>query len=167
MTTAPACRRCGRPVLRFREQFEVFEGMHWVCFHYEFEHDPTDPDNACGDLSCPSRQLGEQLPIVAKDARLARTVALLANDLGERFLVLDTSPADLTAVNLASREDPRRSVYVSTLSNDELFNFELEDAPEESDLPYAGHGIVEGVTYIELRDAIAAHLGLGTADGPS
>ena len=31
--------------------------MHWVCFHYEFEHDGVDPDLACGDPSCPSRMV--------------------------------------------------------------------------------------------------------------
>lgn len=31
----------------------MFEGMHWLCFHLEFEHD-TDPDVACGDIAgCP------------------------------------------------------------------------------------------------------------------
>lgn len=33
--------------------------MHWVCFHYEFEHDPPeaglDVDEPCSDVNCPSR----------------------------------------------------------------------------------------------------------------
>lgn len=31
--------------------------MHWACFHYEFEHfaGEGDPDEACGDPSCPAR----------------------------------------------------------------------------------------------------------------
>ena len=33
-----ACRRCGRSVRIGRANFEMFEGMHFVCFHYEFEH---------------------------------------------------------------------------------------------------------------------------------
>jgi hypothetical protein len=52
------CRRCGRPVRTSRDYFEVFEGMHYVCFHYEFEHDmadpQTDPDDDCGVSGCPS-----------------------------------------------------------------------------------------------------------------
>jgi hypothetical protein len=28
-----------RPVALSREQYDVFEQMHYVCFHYEFEHD--------------------------------------------------------------------------------------------------------------------------------
>lgn len=50
----PVCRRCGRPVRIGRGNYEVFEGMHFVCFHYEFEHDPADPDDDCGVAGCPS-----------------------------------------------------------------------------------------------------------------
>jgi hypothetical protein len=38
------CRRCQRPAEVSRDQFEVFEQMHYVCFHDEFEHDPAGPD---------------------------------------------------------------------------------------------------------------------------
>jgi hypothetical protein len=38
--------------------YETFEKMHWVCFHYEFEHDNrgqgVDPDEDCGIPGCPS-----------------------------------------------------------------------------------------------------------------
>ena len=56
MTDDPVCRRCGRPVRVSRDRYEVFEGMHYVCFHYEFEHDlnGADPDESCGDPDCPS-----------------------------------------------------------------------------------------------------------------
>jgi hypothetical protein len=37
-----------------RDQFDVFEHMHYVCFHYEFEHDPADPDEECAAGDCPS-----------------------------------------------------------------------------------------------------------------
>jgi hypothetical protein len=36
-----------------RQWFEVFERMHWLCFHLEFEHGEHDPDEACTDPSCP------------------------------------------------------------------------------------------------------------------
>ncbi|WP_203919059.1 hypothetical protein [Rugosimonospora africana] len=48
------CRRCGRPVERFADQFDLFEQMHWVCFHYEFEHGDIDPDWVCAAGGCPS-----------------------------------------------------------------------------------------------------------------
>lgn len=58
----PLCRRCNRPVVRSRETYEVYERMHYVCFHYEFEHDDYDPDAACRDPSCPSRQIDPDPP---------------------------------------------------------------------------------------------------------
>lgn len=35
------CRRCGRAVVVSAAQYETFERMHYVCFHYELEHDPA------------------------------------------------------------------------------------------------------------------------------
>lgn len=57
MVELPVCVRCKRPVRRNAAFFEVFEQMHWVCFHYEFEHflGEGDPDDACADPSCPAR----------------------------------------------------------------------------------------------------------------
>lgn len=46
------CEKCSKPVDVNREQYDVFEKMHWLCFHLEFEHD-GDPDQACGDPNCP------------------------------------------------------------------------------------------------------------------
>jgi hypothetical protein len=53
-TNGPLCNRCGRPVDVSLDKYDVFEQMHYVCFHYEFEHDPTDPDEECGAGGCPS-----------------------------------------------------------------------------------------------------------------
>lgn len=47
------CQRCGRAVVVELENYAVFEQMHWVCFHYEFEH-VGDPDLRCLDPSCPA-----------------------------------------------------------------------------------------------------------------
>ncbi len=57
MTEFPLCRRCQRPVILEADRFEVFEQMHYVCFHYEFEHDPYDPDEECGAGGCPSASI--------------------------------------------------------------------------------------------------------------
>lgn len=46
------CHRCQRPVAKFSDDYELFEGMHWLCFHLEFEHD-AHLDEPCGDPSCP------------------------------------------------------------------------------------------------------------------
>lgn len=55
----PICRRCGNIVLANAQSYETFEGMHWSCFHYVFEHEisdgTADPDMSCRDPSCPAR----------------------------------------------------------------------------------------------------------------
>jgi hypothetical protein len=40
------------PVVKNEDSYEVFEKMHWLCFHPEFEHS-GDPDVPCGDPACP------------------------------------------------------------------------------------------------------------------
>jgi hypothetical protein len=55
------CQRCRRPVVVNAEHYEVFERMHWSCFHYDFEHD-GDPDAACEDPSCPARAFDPSPP---------------------------------------------------------------------------------------------------------
>jgi len=50
------CVHCGRPVEVNQKYYEVFERMHWLCFHLVFEH-PGDPDRACDDPSCPWAQI--------------------------------------------------------------------------------------------------------------
>ncbi|MFZ5643668.1 MAG: hypothetical protein ACOY46_08775 [Bacillota bacterium] len=47
------CRRCSRPVKKFSDGYDVFEQMHWLCFHLEFEHGNYEPDEPCDDPSCP------------------------------------------------------------------------------------------------------------------
>ena len=59
------CVRCGRPVRQNRDSFEIFERMHYVCFHYEFEHDPFDPDEECDAGGCPSSRLSPPGDITA------------------------------------------------------------------------------------------------------
>ena len=53
----PVCKRCGRAI-SIDPLFdpEVLEGMHWLCFHLEFEHE-GDPDRPCLDISCPWRRI--------------------------------------------------------------------------------------------------------------
>lgn len=46
--------------------FDAFEGMHYVCFHYEFEHvlgsPDADVDSDCGVPGCPSGVLPVAAP---------------------------------------------------------------------------------------------------------
>jgi hypothetical protein len=48
------CIRCGRPAAT--SEFLTFERMHYVCFHYECEHQ-GDVDAECNTGGCPSRQV--------------------------------------------------------------------------------------------------------------
>jgi hypothetical protein len=52
------CRRCSRPVSMPAADYDTFEQMHYVCFHYEFEHDPADVDAPCRAGGCPSEVAG-------------------------------------------------------------------------------------------------------------
>ena len=49
------CKRCNTAIdVDPALSAGVFEGMHWLCFHLEFEHMGTDPDLPCTDYSsCP------------------------------------------------------------------------------------------------------------------
>jgi len=52
----PACRLCGKDVVANAAWFDVFEQMHYTCFHYEFEHS-GDPDVECSAGGCPAAGL--------------------------------------------------------------------------------------------------------------
>jgi hypothetical protein len=67
------CRRCDRPVFVYRDDYDVFEGMHYVCFHYEFEHDPVDPDEDCEVPGCPSAPAARQKDRLAAAVRRLRS----------------------------------------------------------------------------------------------
>ena len=59
---APRCRRCGKPVILNRHHYDTFEGMHYVCFHFEFEHRSVDVDRDCGLRGCPAGELPVSAP---------------------------------------------------------------------------------------------------------
>jgi hypothetical protein len=74
----------------------------------------------------------------------------------DAFDVVDRWEADLCAIGIAAHDDHRRLVYISTWGwEGERFSFELEGSTDTD-------GMVEGVTYDELRRAIEAHLDAGT-----
>lgn len=76
MMNDPTCVRCDRPVRVSRDQFQVFERMHYVCFHYEFEHDPADPDEECRAGGCPSASLaGGRVQVIDTAAQLSLDAA--------------------------------------------------------------------------------------------
>ncbi len=86
--TSPAlvCRHCGRLVGISADQFEVFERMHYSCFHYMFEHDPFDPDEECTAGGCPSASIApNQRPEEPRDSLVEEMIDhLVGSELGER-----------------------------------------------------------------------------------
>ncbi len=44
------CERCGLAVRANKDRYNV--RMHYLCFHLEFEHGDTDPDEDCGVPGC-------------------------------------------------------------------------------------------------------------------
>ena len=58
-------------------QFDVFEQMHYVCFHYEFEHGEYDVDDECSAGGCPSASLaGGRDQVIATAKELAEEAAM-------------------------------------------------------------------------------------------
>jgi hypothetical protein len=69
---ARLCSRCHLPVIENAANYDIFERMHFVCFHYEWEHlkrdasgellrgaltreeSLLDPDVPCGLVGCPT-----------------------------------------------------------------------------------------------------------------
>ena len=56
------CVRCGLEVRVNRESYEIFERMHYVCFHFVFEHGGFDPDEECDAPGCPSSRFNSPPP---------------------------------------------------------------------------------------------------------
>ncbi|WP_338520002.1 hypothetical protein [Alteromonas gracilis] len=51
------CKGCGSPVEDSEENYNMFEQMHWMCFHFSYEHTPNDPEEPCESANCPSWHL--------------------------------------------------------------------------------------------------------------
>ncbi len=52
MENSKICEYCNSPVIANADNYEIFENMHWLCFHLNFEHS-GDRDESCDDPSCP------------------------------------------------------------------------------------------------------------------
>jgi len=75
------CCRCHRIVRVGAAEYDTFEQMHYVCFHYQFEHGDFDVDESCGLAGCPSAANGS-----GKQTVTATAPALaLAAAAGERW----------------------------------------------------------------------------------
>jgi hypothetical protein len=61
------CKSCGSELEGPLEAYDAFEGMHWLCFHYAFEHYSNDPDVPCQNRHCPTWHIE-----ILKEALIAR-----------------------------------------------------------------------------------------------
>lgn len=66
-TDDKVCVRCHKPV-RNAGNLGLFEGMHWICFHFSFEHINADPDDPCEDPSCPWVRIQELESKISADS---------------------------------------------------------------------------------------------------
>jgi len=65
--------------------------MHWVCFHFEFEHQ-GDPDAPCRDPSCPMRlHAAEKLLREIRDGKHSLPGSLVQID---RYFAVRAEPDD-------------------------------------------------------------------------
>ncbi|GHH70307.1 DUF7660 family protein [Promicromonospora soli] len=59
--------------------YDTFEQMHYICFHYEFEHRGFDVDESCGLAGCPSAAHGSGKQAVIATAR-SLAIAAVADE---------------------------------------------------------------------------------------
>lgn len=98
---SPVCRRCGLPVVAYAADFEVFEQMHYVCFHYAFEHQ-GDPDLVCAAGGCPAA--GVRIPSL-----LVRTQGVQVAQAGNTVV-----PAILALRRLGFRVEQQAGSFVAS-----------------------------------------------------
>ena len=59
------CKRCKEPVRINAKNYDLYEQMHWICFHFEYEHSAGnngkgyDPDQPCEAPGCPWKAIKE------------------------------------------------------------------------------------------------------------
>lgn len=86
MSEPKVCMHCNKPVVVNAKDYSVFEDMHWLWFHLNFEHD-DDPDEPCQDPSYPwwhIEVLRKKLESIGVDPSTAIEVAI-----NERWLDAD------------------------------------------------------------------------------
>lgn len=81
----PVCRRCARQVVAGAADYDLFEHMHYTCFHYEFEH-PGDPDTECDAGGCPAAGVG-LAPLMARTEGV--DIAQAGNTVAPAILALE------------------------------------------------------------------------------
>jgi hypothetical protein len=103
------CRRCNRPVHIEKELYEVFEQMHWTCFHFEFEHGDHDPDEPCDAPGCPWHRLSPVESLTVATAFLReRNDQLNSSDIRELISWMQGDEASLAWIRFVMEHRPKR-----------------------------------------------------------
>lgn len=97
-----------------------------------------------------------------KDDRLLAAVARICDRFGASVELVDYWDADLLALGISRRDEPKRLVYVSMLPDqDGRFDVSLELPPRAgSERPYEDAGWHYDLTLGEVFELVASHLGL-------
>ena len=83
------CRKCLKPLVGTRDA-SLFEGMHWICFHFEFEHE-GNPDLPCSDPSCLWNQLAAEK---RRSEHSSRTVRELGGEIWSELGKIEEADLD-------------------------------------------------------------------------
>lgn len=97
------CTGCGKPVSSSEDEFNLFENMHWICFHFEFEHGDHDKDEPCEDPSCPWNRINNSSKVLGE---VHDSLSGLCNILdwgSEEDIQLRKHLVDIAALNLKNR----------------------------------------------------------------
>lgn len=99
-----------------------------------------------------------------KDDQILYLLERLRRTLGANaFQVVDHWPADRTAIGIASLENQQVLAYLRP--NGERYDIELELPPDASDeYPHQPAGSFEQVSFEELLEIVADHLGVNDAN---
>ena len=125
------CIRCGQSVKKFKDEYEVFENMHWICFHFEFEHGEYDLDEPCEDPSCPWNvrenyrkkdfvEYKENLNIISIDRKCIISLEKLEEDIREyginfKVMIKDSDFGWVISENWVEKE--KLSTFIEKLKN--------------------------------------------------
>jgi hypothetical protein len=110
------CVRCGLEVRVNRESYEIFERMHWVCFHFVFEHGGFDPDEECDAPGCPSSPSSS--PAAAPCGLLAPDPAFQKLDTAELLAMVSRPAESVLLCGPAAMELGRRAAGDPALLTD-------------------------------------------------
>lgn len=100
--------------------------------------------------------------LIEKDQTIADLLSWLREQLGDSFAIADHWEADLCAIGISARDDPKRLAYICSYGRPALhYAVHLELAPlAGSDVPYKEAGRFSVVGRDELLRIVRRHFGI-------